>query len=467
MNAKRRVFRRPGFRLPTWTIFAVVILCVATAAWAALQYKDDTAPGGVPDFWQKPGKGNCWEVAVANCLWYFDHHGYAGLFPHSNGDPGNWQQDSQAVIGKLEGPPRSYKNAEKLLEMAGKNWVEGKRAGLHVETYFGNPATYSLYLAEISRSQDVIPGFKAHKTGTPDGTWLTVPPDNHEWRHSQTGAAWDNANPPTQIATTNGWSNKNGAQADNPNVVERANYDTHPIQNPNTSGDKLRITAGGPVPGIPPAGSDYIEMTELTTVCPIPKDGPARALVGNVQPKPGAPPKEEYSYTVENLTDASGVNEPVMAFGIEIDVPFTFTDLNVQSPSGWSAQEWFPSATPGLAPRPPFLDPDDFSHTDSSTPQWRGILWTASSSLYAVAPGSSLSGFSFELPVGFTHSDEGSYVAMSSTTIDADRILSHGVTLGPVPGTVPTLGGWGMAILVTILLLTSLWLLRRRQRVIF
>ncbi|MCJ7507963.1 MAG: dockerin type I domain-containing protein [candidate division Zixibacteria bacterium] len=410
---------------------AILLLFLLTTdyAFAEIVYKDDSYPGGIPDFRQEGGV--CIKVATANCLWYWDHHGYSGLFRHLFGDPGFWQWDGQYVIKRLEALTKKYGGSNaferalaEYIRQRGKHWIPGERDGLRVRLYSGNKATYSLFKQELSRCQDVIPALWAHKAGHSENAWLLG------WRHGQTGAGWDNSTPPTRVVTTNGWRNNRGQRkADNDVVVSRSNYEICTIKDPAMNGDKLRITST-PTKGIPPKGSDYIEMVRMYTICPLNKDGTARAFTSATQPKADKASMVEYSYCLKNYTDSSFANEPVSVIGISIDVPFSFYSLNVQSPDGWTAQEWIPNNTPGLAPPEPFFDPEDTNAIDTGGANWRGVLWTTD--YYPVLPGESLCGFSFELPDLYDITDDGSYTAMNSTVEDSSRILDVGFTVGPV-----------------------------------
>ncbi|MBN2071465.1 MAG: T9SS type A sorting domain-containing protein [Candidatus Krumholzibacteriota bacterium] len=425
---------------------ACIVIVSGGYAYADIQYKNSTSPGGVPDFWQKPGIGNCTEVAVANCLWYWDHNGFSGLFPHTEGDPGKWQDDSQTVINTLFSYIRSKddggdkglggnRGIAEFIKSRGKHHVYRHKNGLGVNEYFNDlfeeKATYSLYIQELSRCQNVLPGFKAHHPDSADGHWFQVGTGDkrHFWAHCQTAAGWDTDNPPTKAVTTNGWHNSTGQPQDNINLVHTDNYGICTIKNPALNNDRLRIT-DYPETGIPPDGCDYIEMERFTTICPFDKDNCGLVTIGETERVVEDPPKMGYFYKVKNNTLPGIPPEQVGAVGISIDVPFDYEDLNIQSPAGWTPQPWIPASTPGLATMPPYLNPADDDDIDTGVPEWNGILWTTDTD--PVLPGDSLDGFSFELPDIFDVKYDGSYFAMSSTIFDEARQLGVGFVTGPV-----------------------------------
>ncbi|MCP4567198.1 MAG: hypothetical protein GY841_06435 [FCB group bacterium] len=408
-----------------------------------VKYKDSTGTG-IADYQQKPGKGVCLEVAVTNCFWYWDHHGHAGVIPHSNGDPGDWEDDGQDVITKLEDGIRTKKKGgakgvADYIKGKGKYWKAGANDGLIVTMYSGDAASYSNFEKELKRCQDVIPYFKAHDAGEPAGTWVKVGPvgKKRDWYHAQTAAGWDDAEPPSKVVTTNGWRNSAGAQAENAKVVAGENYEVCDIQNPTTNGDKLRVT-NSPQAGIPPAGSDYLEMVKMMTICPLGKNEKAPKGKGIVSTTRQGRLADVYQFCAHSGEYETDILEPIYHFAISIDVPFNYSSLNVQSPSGWSAEEWIPANTPGLSPVPPFLDPDDFDAVDTNTPDWRGIIWTTTT--HPVMPDDSLCGFSYEL-TGYDTSHTASYNALSSHLNDTSGITWYGHVLGPVSTSCCTMPG--------------------------
>ena len=165
-----------------------------------------------------------------------------------------------------------------------------------------------------------------------------------------------------------------------------------------------------------------------------------------------------YSYEVDNTTDASGENEPVSVVAVSIDVPFDFDDLNAQSPTGWTAQEWLAGDTPGLAPPSPFLDPDDFDADSDDPLTWRGVLWTTVSS--SIPVGGQRSGFSFEIPDIYVPSVD-SYAVLGASLSETGLIDAR-FAIGPAfRPPVPTLSQWGLIALGTLLLAATAFALRR------
>lgn len=403
----------------------VLAVSIHTPSCAAIEYKDATSPSGVPDFRQVGG--SCWAVAAANCLWYWDHHGYAGLIDHTSGDPGDWRNDGQGAIdrmldlqaGRVQGV-RSLGWVSAIcvyIHQRGLYWRPQQQDGLLVRMYSGAAATYSRYHRELVRCQDVIPVFYAVKA---DGSYL-VKDNGDKWCHAVTAAGWDNSDTPAKAVITNGWD---GHEQD---VVDRNNYEEMDINDPEANGDKLQIVGG--VAGMPPPGCDYLEMVSFMTVCPMAMNGSARNTEGESSVEPGEPPRRRYSYTHKNYCDSLVTDEHVTAIGISIEVPFDYEDLDVQSPAGWWAEEWVPEYTPGLSPDSPFHDPGEWDASSPYKPLYRGVVWTTDSS--PIAPGDSLSGFSFALPDTFEVHPDASYTAMSSSLDDVSRILVVGRTVGP------------------------------------
>jgi hypothetical protein len=409
-----------------------------------IEYKDATSPNGVPDFDQEGAI--CGLTALANCLWYFDHHNFSGLFPHTN--PQNhqekWVEDAKTVIENLKDLQKKWGGdvaaVKKYIEGKEKNRIPGEqgRDGLEVTEYSGDEATYEFYHKEISSCQDVIPSFKAHKKGEGADKWLKEKKENpndpdKDWHHALTAAGWDKANPPKEIVTTNG--NSLPKKTNDDQVVDENDYDYTRIANPANEGGKLRIKDPNDIKAwggnhFTDVECDYIEMVSMITICPAKKDEKVREVKGEKKPKRDEPKMIEYYYCLDNRRDTSLINEPVSVLGIAIDVPFIFDSLNVQIPLGWTAQEWFPTLTPGLNPPGTLSDPCNPTEIDTTPPKWRGVLWTTSTN--PVLPGDTLCGFSFELPDIYQTADNALHTAMSSTTEDSSRILSVGSTLGPV-----------------------------------
>ena len=437
-----------------------------TLGWALdrdIWYKDSDSPGGIPEFGQG-GKQNCGAVAAANCLWYWDHHGFPSLVNHTNPNDHSekWVDDSRKLIKDLtdliypqnQGGNRGLgmeRGISEYIKDRGHHWKHCQTKGLKLKTYESQEAKYSFFKSELERCQDVIAlfAFRVRNNQTGEEGFIKG------LSHAMTAAGIDNATPPKKAIFSNGEDDDHNNQ---PNPVSSDYYDELEMKDPNTTGDKLRSTDPRLAPDLPEGYTSlYAEMRGMYTICPYEAHAPGRRMQGSYIPTDSG--YFRYCYAVHNDIELADLSS-IALVGLAIDTPFDITPGFITSPPGWEWVLWDPKETPTLSTPGPVTDS---SAVYDWEPSWTGILWYTETD--PILPGDSLTGFSFRAPDSYPPTPWACFRGFSSSDND-DAISDFGFTLGPSIGTIPSLTEWGLIIFGVVLLGFITWVFLRRRKAI-
>jgi hypothetical protein len=343
----------------------------------------ETLSKGIPDLSQDDGgrENVCQATAYADCLSYWDDHGYEEIVDDEHlSKKAAHDKLQQELINLVHGRAGGHGNRGEMglvHELDNKGVYEGNdqpdgRAPLTAERKAGAEATWEYLMGEFVQCHDVILGLQWCDA---DGNVIDPDPnDDHVPGHTVTvnGLSRDSHGNIT-LALANPWDGRVDNPRDGGSDYNDAKVTVNSDGTVRLDSDYIENNAAGI------SGADHLCVPWIDVVKPVAGGRPlwGSGLVVDEGTRPTETPLVAgralgtFSYAATN-----DMTQPIAFIVMEVDVPFE----NVESPPGWTWAE-LPTHFPGTS---------GCNNQIGET----GIAWSTTSN--PIPPGGTLSGFRFQ-----------------------------------------------------------------------